>query len=192
MELENLDVIPEVPEAAPESVKLPSFQTPSYLQAMGHNLMPKIRFTTDKAEADAAVRADRSDPLHLPDAVFYVGGDTASDTKETPDGKKPSVPAFEGRPFQNGSFGIDVSTFVKDTGAVSGGASGDYVGPSPESINLKIDSDVMHLTIAQENLALAIERGSGVMSAMRMVESAQAVLDADMRLYNEAIKFRAP
>lgn len=192
MELETFDVTPEIPEAAPEAVKLPSFQfqTPSYMQAMEHNLMPKIRFTTDKAEADEAAQADRSDPLRLPDAVFYVGGDTSVDTGEAPGGEKPSASVLEGHSFQNDSFGVDVSTFVKDIG--TGGVSGDYAGPSPESINLKIDSDVMHLTIAQENLALAIERGSGVMSAMRMVESAQAVLDADMNLYNEAIKFRAP
>lgn len=190
MELESFDARPEIPEATPEAVKLPSFQTPSYMQAMEHDLMPKIRFTTDKAEADAAAQADRSDPLRLPDAVFYVGGDTSADTGEAPGGEKPSASVLEGHSFQNDSFGVDVSTFVKDTGA--GGVSGDYAGPSPESINLKIDSDVMHLTIAQENLALAIERGSGVMSAMRVVESAQAVLDADMNLYNEAIKFRAP
>ena len=92
--------------------------------------------------------------------------------------------------FQNARFGIEVDAGTHD--AAGGSASGDYVGPSPDAINLQMESDVRDLTFAQEQLAEAIARGTDVMQAMRNVESAQAVLDARMKLYNEAIAFRAP
>ncbi len=157
---------------------LSAFQNPSFLDMAGHDLMPKIRFTTDAAEASPA---ERSGPLEQAEAVFYV--------EPKGDAVKPGSGAGEIRPsFQNESFGIDTSTFTHDTGA----PSGDYVGPTPDALNLKIENDVKDLTFAEEQLALAIERGTGVMQAMRNVESARAVLDAHMDLYNEAIKFRPP
>ena len=181
MSVEQFDITPEVTEAPDGEAKLSSFQNPSFSDMVEHDLMPKIRFTTDKEEAAEAAAADRSNPLHLPDAVFYV--EPRSDFA----GEKPAVSGVGS--FQNDSFGIDVSTFTHDTGEA---ASGDYAGPSPDSINLKIESDVRHLTYAQEQLDRAIETGTGVITAMGLVESAQAVLDADMKLYNEAIAFRAP
>lgn len=181
MSFENFDAVPEAVTDAAEEMKLSAFQNPSFTEMAEHDLMPKIRFTTDAQEAVEAARTDRSDPFHLPDSVFHVepSGDTA--------GEKP---AFTPSSFQNDSFGIDASKFTKDTAGAEG--AGDYVGPTPDALNLKIENDVKDLTFAQEQLALAIERGTGVMQAMRNVESAQTVLDAHMKLYNEAIKFRTP
>ena len=181
MGLEFFDVKPEEVSETADS-KLGSFQNPSFMEMSGHDLMPKIRFTTDKAEAEEAAKADRSNPFDLPDAVFYV------ESKNDTNGSERETAVRDGA-FQNESFDIDVSTFTHDT---TGGASGEYVGPSPDMINLQMESDVRSLTFAQEQLAEAIARGTGVMQAMRNVESAQAVLDARMKLYNEAIAFRAP
>ena len=176
MNFEDLETMNE----APETEKLGAFQNPVWTEST--DLMPKIRFTTDRAEAEAAAEADRSNPFDLPDSVFYVeAGENTGDKGET---------APEGTSFQNESFDIDVSTFTRDTG--SGEGSGDYVGPSPDAISLELESDVRDLTFAQEQLAEAIARGTGVMQAMRNVESAQAVVDARMKLYNEAVAFRAP
>lgn len=150
---------------------------------MEHDLTPKIRFTTDKAEAEEAKMADHSNPLDLPDTVFYV-----EPTGEGAEEEEPGI-SRDGA-FQNARFGIEVDAGTHD--AAGGSASGDYVGPSPDAINLQMESDVRDLTFAQEQLAEAIARGTGVMQAMRNVESAQAVLDARMKLYNEAIAFRAP
>lgn len=182
MGFENFGAVPETAADTSEDLKLSAFQNASFAEMMENDLMPKIRFTTDAAEAAEAAQSDRSDPLHLPDAVFYV---------EAPEdaGEKTAAVSDSGS-FQNDSFGIDVRTFTKDTAGAEG--SGEYVGPSPDAISLKMDSDVKHLTYAQEQLDEAIARGTGVMTAMRGVESAQAVLDADMKLYNEAIAFRAP
>lgn len=181
MSFENFDAVPEAVTDAAEEMKLSAFQNPSFTEMAEHDLMPKIRFTTDAQEAVEAARTDRSDPFHLPDSVFHVepSGDTA--------GEKP---AFTPSSFQNDSFGIDASKFTKDTAGAEG--AGDYVGPTPDALNLKIENDVKDLTFAQEQLAIAIERGTGVMQAMRNVESAQTVLNAHMKLYNEAIKFRPP
>lgn len=175
MNFEDLEITGE----APETEKLGAFQNPVWTESA--DLMPKIRFTTDQAEAEEAAQADRSNPFDLPDSVFYV------EPKETAGDQNEAAP--EGTSFQNESFGIDVSTFTRDTG---GSASGDYVGPSPDAISLELESDVRDLTFAQEQLAVAIAKGTGVMQAMRNVESAQAVVDARMKLYNEAVAFRAP
>lgn len=180
MNYENFDNVPELDK----NTTLSGFQNPSFSDMTGQDLMPRIRFTTDKAEADQATRADRSDPFNLPESVFYVeGGEDASKG-----GEKSSKGRFEGGSFQNDSFGIDTSKFIKDTS----GTSGEYVGPSVESLDLKIESDVKHLTFCQEQLAEAIASGTGVMTAMHAVESAEAVLNAHMKLYNEAVKFRPP
>lgn len=183
MGLEFFDVKPEEVSENADS-KLDSFQNPSFMEMMGHDLIPKIRFTTDEAEAEDAAKADRSNPFDLPDAVFHV--ESKSDTN----GSEGEARAVRDEAFQNESFDIDVSTFTHD--AAGGEASGEYVGPSPDMINLQMESDVRALTFAQEQLAEAIARGTGVMQAMHNVESAQAVLDARMKLYNEAIAFRAP
>ncbi len=184
MRFESFDPTPEtIPETA--DTKLGSFQNPSFTEMLEHNVLPKTRYTTDKAEAEAAAQADRSNPFALPDTVVYVEpkGDADGDAAA----HKSAAP-LEGFTFQNPSFGIDVRTFTPETGE----ATGEYTGPSPDIINLQMEEDVKRLTFAQEQLAEAIERGSGVMTAMHNVESAQKVLDARMKLYNEAIRFRAP
>ena len=147
--------------------------------------MPKIRFTTDKAEAEEAAKADRSNPFDLPDTVVYV------EPKESA-AKEQAAPCYQDYSFlPNFELGYMTPAEVE---AMEGPAegSGEYVGPSPDVINMKMDEDVKRLTLAQERLAEAIARGTGVISAMQNVESAQRVLDARMKLYNEAIKFRPP
>lgn len=182
MDFEFLDAATEDISELGDS-KLGSFQNPVFTEMMEHDLTPKIRFTTDKAEAEEAKMADHSNPLDLPDTVFYV-----EPTGEGAEEEEPGI-SRDGA-FQNARFGIEVDAGTHD--AAGGSASGDYVGPSPDAINLQMESDVRDLTFAQEQLAEAIARGTGVMQAMRNVESAQAVLDARMKLYNEAIAFRAP
>lgn len=182
MDFEFLDAATEDISELGDS-KLGSFQNPVFTEMMEHDLTPKIRFTTDKAEAEEAKMADHSNPLDLPDTVFYV-----EPTGEGAEEEEPGI-SRDGA-FQNARFGIEVDAGTHD--AAGGSASGDYVGPSPDAINLQMESDVRDLTFAQEQLAEAIARGTGVMQAMRNVESAQAVLDARMKLYNEAIVFRAP
>ena len=109
------------------------------------------------------------EPVNLMPKIDYTDYITdRTETKETAD--------FPKGVFQNPSFEIDVSTF-----------SHDQTETSPESILLKIDSDMASLLNAQIQLNHAIDRGTGVMTAMHVVESAQAVLDADRKLYNELI-----
>ena len=159
------------------------FLNPVFADMAGENLMPKIRFTTDKAEAEEAAKADRSNPFDLPDTVVYV------EPKDTT-GEERSEAEFRGGSFLNPSFGIEITPL--DMKAAEAEAGSEYSGPSADSISLKLENDAKDLAFAQEQLAIAIERGTGVMQAMRNVESAQAVLDAHMKLYNEAIKFRPP
>lgn len=159
------------------------FLNPVFADMAGENLMPKIRFTTDKAEAEEAARADRSNPFNLPDTVVYV------EPRETTGEEKPEA-SFKGESFLNPSFGIEITPL--DMEAAEAAAGSEYSGPSADAISLKLDNDVKDLTFAQEQLAIAIERGTGVMTAMQNVENAQKVLDAHMKLYNEAIKFRPP
>lgn len=159
------------------------FLNPVFADMAGENLMPKIRFTTDKAEAEEAARADRGNPFNLPDTVVYV------EPRETTGEEQPET-SFKGESFLNPSFGIEITPF--DMEAAEAEAGSEYSGPSADAISLKLDNDVKDLTFAQEQLAIAIERGTGVMTAMQNVENAQKVLDAHMKLYNEAIKFRPP
>lgn len=159
------------------------FLNPVFADMAGENLMPKIRFTTDKAEAEEAAKADRSNPFNLPDTVVYV------EPRETTGEEQPET-SFKGESFLNPSFGIEITPLDMEAAATEGGS--EYSGPSADAISLKLDNDVKDLTFAQEQLAIAIERGTGVMTAMQNVENAQKVLDAHMKLYNEAIKFRPP
>lgn len=185
--LENANVTPEpVSDAAGvQSVGSRDLTFMEMYESMNHNLMPKIRFTTDPEEAAEAARADRSNPLNLPDSVFYVKPLNDSSKEEQSD----PLPKSSG--FQNPSFGIHVdnSDFVSD---VSSDMSGNYVGPSLESINRRIDSAKKQLAFAQEQLDRAMTENTGVLSATHLVESAQAQLDAVIRLYEEALKFNAP
>ena len=153
------------------------FLNPVFADMAGENLMPKIRFTTDQAEAD------HSNPFDLPDTVVYV------EPRETTDEEQPEA-SFKGESFLNPSFGVEITPLDMEATAVEAGS--EYSGPSADAISLKLDNDVKDLTFAQEQLAIAIERGTGVMTAMQNVENAQKVLDAHMKLYNEAIKFRPP
>lgn len=162
------------------------FLNPVFADMAGENLMPKIRFTTDKAEAEEAAKADRSNPFDLPDTVVYV------EPKEST-AKEQEVPFYQEYSFLAPNFELGYIT-PAEVEAMEGPAegSGEYVGPSPDVINMKMDEDVKRLTLAQERLAEAIARGTGVISAMQNVESAQRILDSRMKLYNEAIKFRPP
>ena len=175
MGYENYDM---TPEATPETGNLGSFQNPIWTDMVSEDLMPKIRFTTDQAEAQEAAQADRSNPLDLPDAVFYV--EPKSDAAEDP-------ASLEDFSFQNDSFGLDVSSLPKETAS----EGGSYVGPSPEKLSLQLEQDMKNLESAQERLEQAIERGTGVMSAMSNVENAQNILDTRMKLYQEAIASRS-
>ena len=163
--------------------KLGAGQVPDFYNynLMGPDLMPKFRFTTDKAEAEAAAQADRSDPFNLPPRVIYV---------EVPDdaAEQEKKPAQEYTPFLNESYELNKIILPSETTP----ASGEYVGPSIEALDRQLENDTKNLTKAQLQLEEAIERGTGVMSAMNYVENAQKVLDARMKLYNEAIAFRAP
>jgi len=182
---ESMEVKPEAVQEAADA-KLGSFQNPSFNEMMGHDLMPQIRFTTDKAEAEEAAKADRSNPLDLPDNVIYV------EPKEGT-GKEQEVPFYQEYSFLPPNFELGY-TPPAQVEAAEGPAesSGEYVGPSLDVINMKMEEDVKRLTRAQERLAEAIAEGTGVITAMQNVESAQKVLDSRMKLYNEAIKFRPP
>lgn len=146
MDFEFLDAATEDISELGDS-KLGSFQNPVFTEMMEHDLTPKIRFTTDKAEAEEAKMADHSNPLDLPDTVFYV-----EPTGEGAEEEEPGI-SRDGA-FQNARFGIEVDAGTHD--AAGGSASGDYVGPSPDAINLQMESDVRDLTFAQEQLAEAI------------------------------------
>lgn len=186
---ENVNVTPESVSntASEQSVGSRDLTFMQMYESMNQNLMPKIRFTTDPEEAAEAARADRSNPLNLPDSVFYVKPSNDSPKEEQYD----TLPKFSS--FQNPSFGIQVdkSDFVID--AVSDTSDNhNYVGPSLESINRRIDSAKKDLEFAQEQLNRAIANNTGVLSATHLVESAQAQLDSVMRLYEEALKFNTP
>lgn len=123
----------------------------------------------------------------------------AAPSCEVPSYEAPSQPAertgfVPDKPFQNDLYvdGAQVVRELQMLHEMSPSPSGEYVGPSPDALNLKIDEDVKHLTYCQEQLDWAIAHDTGVMTAMQNVENAKAVLDAHMNLYNEAIKFRAP
>lgn len=207
-DIDEMEPRAEMPASAPgKELMGTSF---SAMEAMHTDLMPKIRFTTNPEEAEAAKHADRRDPLDLPDAVFYVGPKD-TDGAEGTDGvtgtdEAADVPKFT----RDGSDDVDfakISKFQNDTfvdgrsvaalaseeirrQAESGGDQGQYAGPSLEAINFKLDEATKSLTRAQINLADAISRGSGVLSAQSMVESAQKVVDALLRQHEEAVKFR--
>ena len=93
MGYENYDM---TPEATPETGNLGSFQNPIWTDMVSEDLMPKIRFTTDQAEAQEAAQADRSNPFDLPDAVFYV--EPKSDAAEAPAGLEDF--SFQRKPSQ--------------------------------------------------------------------------------------------
>ena len=161
------------------------FLNPVFADMAGENLMPKIRFTTDQAEAEEAAKADRSNPFDLPDTVVYV------EPKESA-AKEQVAPFYQDYSFlPNFELGYMTPAEVESLVGPAEG-SGEYVGPSPDVINMKMDQDVKRLTDAQLRLEEAIARGTGVISAMQNVESAQKILDSRMKLYNEAIKFRPP
>ena len=132
------------------------FLNPVFADMAGENLMPKIRFTTDKAEAEEAAKADRSNPFDLPDTVVYV------EPKDTT-GEERSEAEFKGGSFLNPSFGIEITPL--DMEAAEAEAGSEYSGPSADSISLKLENDAKDLAFAQEQLAIAIERGTGVMRA---------------------------
>ncbi len=164
------------------------FLNPVFADMAGEDLMPKIRFTTDKAEAEEAAKADHSNPFDLPDTVVYVEPKESAAKEQA----VPFVPFYQDYSFLPGFELGYVTPAQVEAAEGPAEASGEYVGPSLDVINMKMEEDVKRLTRAQERLAEAIARGTGVISAMQNVESAQRILDSRMKLYNEAIKFRPP
>lgn len=167
------------------------------MEARNADLMPKIRFTTDPEEAEES-------------CVFYVGPkdtDGGENTGGVPEADESAgIPRFtrdaDGPAdmtgisrFQNDVF-VDTESVIalareeERRQAESGGDQGKYVGPSLESIDFKLEEATKSLTRAQIDLQAAIERGSGVMSAQSVVESARKVVDALLRQHEEAVRFR--
>lgn len=108
---ESMEVKPEAVQEAADA-KLGAFQNPSFnemMETMGHDLMPKIRFTTDKAEAEEAAKADRSNPFDLPTTFFMWS------PKRTPV-RNSQKAFFPGDTFQNPSYGIEVHASCTDRG----------------------------------------------------------------------------
>ena len=178
MNCESLESITDDKE-----LRLSGFQNDSFLNdPMDQDLMPKIRFTTDAAEAAEAAGADRSEPFDLPDTVVYVeAGETREDDGEK---KRPFLPGF-----QNETLNIKVENFERDVPGDT--ASGDYYGPSSAALDIKIEQATKDLTYAQEQLAEAIADGRSVITAMHLVENAQELLDSYVRQYGEAVAAEA-
>lgn len=163
--------------------KLSGFQNDRFLDnPMNHDLMPKIRFTTDAAEAEEAAGADRSDPFHLPDSVFYV--EPKEGAEEAPEKKPAFLPGF-----QNDAF--DIKVLPKEAGDCAVSASGDYAGPSSASLDIKIEQATQRLTFAQEQLERAIATGTGVIAAMNAAETAQKLLDSYVEQHGVAVMAEA-
>lgn len=164
--------------------KLSGFQNDVFVDDPMHkDLMPKIRFTTDANEAEEAAKADRSDPLHLPDSVFHV--EPKEDSGEAGGAKKSSG-------FQNDSFGITVENHEETpSGDASGDFPADYCGPSSAALDIKIENAVKDLTFAQIQLEKAIENGTGVMTAMNLVESAEKLRDTYIQQHSKAVAAEA-
>lgn len=171
-------------ESAGESAgtKFSGFQNDSFLNdPMQQDLMPKIRFTTDAAEAAEAAAADRSDPMDLPDTVVCVEPREAAEGEAE---KKVFLPGF-----QNDTLDIKVEPVE---GRPSGDTpSGDYVGPSSAVLDSKIEQATRDLTYAQMQLAEAIANGTGVMTAMHTVETAQKLLDTYVQQHSVAVMAEA-
>ena len=149
MNFEMFDPPSDLP-ADSDELKLGGFQNEVFVDSpMLTDLTPKIRFTTDAQEAEQAAQADRSNPMDLPDSVFYVepkeGADTGSDQLLPNSG------------FQNDSFNITVAPGPQ--GASDGGGDA-YCGPSSASLDIKIENATRDLTFAQLQLERAIETGT--------------------------------
>lgn len=180
MNFEMFDPPSDLP-ADSDELKLGGFQNEVFVDSpMLTDLTPKIRFTTDAQEAEQAAQADRSNPLDLPDSVFYVepkeGADTGSDQLLPNSG------------FQNDSFNITVAPGPQ--GASDGGGDA-YCGPSSASLDIKIENATRDLTFAQLQLERAIETGTGVITAMQLVEHAQQVLDSYVEQHGQAVAAEA-
>ena len=173
------------PASDSDNIELGRFQNDLFVDnPMNTDLMPKIRFTTDAAEAAEAAKADRSNPLDLPDSVFYV--------EPTEDTDEEDSPQEEFSDFQNNSFGIRVRpTEQGSSGSDSGSGSGDYCGPSSAALDVKIENATRDLTFAQQQLERALETGTGVMTAMELVEHAQELVDGYVQQHAEAVQAEA-
>lgn len=177
------------------------------LEARNTDLMPKIRFTTDQAEAEAAKNADRSDPLHLPDAVFYVGpkdsdGESgAEDAGDAQEGTR-DIP----RLTRDNESGYDFSqTITKDTYATimkladlakdnEPAPSLDkdiYVGPSVKELDFKIEEAKRSLERAEESLQKTIENGGSILTAQSVVETSRGIVEKLLEMQTEAARHEA-
>ena len=196
-------------EKAPEPVEFRrSWQNESYFNPSRPVGMPRIRFTHDKAEAEAAAQADRSDIFHLPDAVVYV------EPKEGREGsgKRPiesfayDVENREG--FQNvdyfnyedkiteirsqleqEEYNNMVQQAIREAGMEAQSDAGRDMpaGWTPEYLEYRIETAKKALAHAQEQLDYAVEHNMNVMLCMQTVEAAQSVLDRYTEWYGKML-----
>lgn len=161
-------------ESESPEIKLGGFQNEIFTDdPMNADLMPKLCFTTDAAEAEEAANADRGDPQKAPDIVFYV-----EPMEEADEGGKrfADLPSFQNEVFDAQATNLEEAP------------ASEYYGPSSASLDLKIDSATRSLTAAREQLEWAIKNGTGVITAMTRVESAQKLLDTYTQMYNKALE----
>ena len=154
---------PETPEL-PQENDLGSIQAPSFadMEKLQEDLMPKIHFTGEGQET----------------------GETADLPVQGFQNERYNV-QVEG--FQNQRYNVDMTDFVpsQENAGEAGEAAGEGTASGLEVAAGRIRRDQEHLNFAQQQLDQAIERGTGVMTAMSALESAKAVLEADQKLYNQ-------
>lgn len=192
------------PLEATEETKLSAFQNELFINnPKDTDLMPKIRFTTDADEAAEAANADRSNPFDLPDSVFYV--EPKEGAKDEPKTEQASETSFQNdvidvnvsdSKFQNEPLDIvvtpqEIEALEQEAKDAANQSAERYVGPSSTALDIKIESAVRSLTLAQERLNEAIASGNGVMTAMHAVDSAQKLVDTYTQMYNTAVNAEA-
>lgn len=181
-------------ETESPEIKLSEFQNPIFTEPK--NILPELRHITDAKEAEAGeapVRRDFSGFSKFQNDIFVDPRDTniLSEFRYTAEASETGADAaeapvrrdFSGFKFQNDSFGIKVDDFEKYVPE----SSGDYCGPSTDALDIKIENAVKDLTFAQEQLARALATGTGVITAMSAVESAQKLLDSYEKQYAQAV-----
>ncbi len=176
-------------ETESPEIKLSGFQNPIFTEPK--NILPELLEYAEarQAEGEAPVQRDFSGFSKFQNPVFTEPKDVLPELLEyaearQAEGEPPVQRDFSGfSKFQNDSFGITVEDFEKGVPE----PTGDYVGPSTDALDIKIENAVKDLTFAQEQLARAIATGTGVMTAMSMVESAQKLLDSYEKQYAQAV-----
>lgn len=199
MELEDMENT-EMPEDAMKEVLGMGFSFAD-LEARNADLMPKIRFTTDPEEAEAAKNADRSDPLRLPDTVIYVGpkdADGESEAGDTGDASERPIPRLTrdsddydfSQPLSKDTYAMimKLAELAKDNEPEPSGDKDVYAGPSVRELDYKIEEATKTLTRAEANLEETIARGGNILSAQSLVDNARDVLSQLLSMHREAIK----